>query len=189
MKKIINIFTTYFLPVVVVGVVVVICVIFLLENLPYDNNSIETSFDKNKVVVSNKYTMSDELGKNITLENQINGTTGYVEFEIKSKVDGKLKYEVILIKEASDEEIDSKYIKVYLTDEKDFALENYNGARVPTFYDLRVSESDPSGRVIYSGSFKNKESKKFKLRVWTSDTHEIVAENKIFSVKLKVNVK
>lgn len=189
MKKTIDFFATYFLPVIVIGTVVVCCVLFLLENLPYDNDSIDVNFSREKVVIGNKYLMSDELGKKITFDNEIKGTTGYVEFEVKSRVDGKVKYEVILLNEKSDSDIDLKFVKVYLTDSNDKAFKNYEVSNLPTYYDLRISESDASGKLLYSGHLKNKGSQKFRLRMWVSDTHEIIAQDKMFAVNLKVNVK
>lgn len=189
MKKFMNFISTYLLPVIIIGAVVVICVLFLLDNLPYDNNSLDVNLSREKVVISNKYLMSDELGKKISIDNEIKGTTGYVDFDIKSRVDGKLKYEIVLVNEPSDLDIDLKYVKVYLTDSNDKAFSNFDVANIPTYYDLRVSETDASGKVLYSGYLKNKGSQTFRLRMWTSDTHEIVAQQKMFSVKLKVNVK
>jgi hypothetical protein len=189
MKKVMSFFSTYFLPVIVIGAVVVICILFLLDNLPYDNNAIDVNMDKQKIIISNSYLMSDDLGKKISIDNVIDGTTGYVDFNVESKVDGKVKYEVVLVKEDSFPELDMKFIKVFLTDNKDNVMYNSKFSNVPTYYELRVSDTDPSGKVIYSGYLKNKESKSFRLRMWTSDTHEIVAEKKIFAAKLKVNVK
>lgn len=189
MKKVLDFFSTYFLPVIVIGTVVVGCVLFLLDNLPYDNSAINVDMDRQKIVISNSYLMSDELGKRISIDNAIDGTTGYVDFNVESKADGKVKYEIVLIKEDSEPEIDMKLVKVYLTDKNDKFLNNHKLSNIPTYYDLRVSDTDPSGKVLYSGYLKNKESQSFRLRMWTSDTHEIVAEKKIFAVKLKVNVK
>lgn len=189
MKKLLKIFSTYLLPVIIIGLVVGSCIVFLLDNLPYDHNAIDVSMDREKIVISNNYLMSDELGKQITMDNQIGGTTGYVDFNVQSKVDGKVKYEVVLVREQSDPEIDTKFVKVYLTDSNDKAYEKFNLTNLPSYYDLRVSETDPSGRVLYSGYLTKKGSQSFRLRLWTADTHEIVTENKIFAVKLKVNVK
>ncbi|MBO5121347.1 MAG: hypothetical protein J6C28_06660 [Bacilli bacterium] len=189
MKKFINIFSTYFLPVIVIGTVVIICILFLLANLPYDNNAINVELDRQKVVVSNGILMSDDLGKKISIDNTIDGTTGYVDFNIESKVDGKVKYEIVLVKEDSEPEIDMKFVKVHLTDINDNDLKNNKLSKIPTYYDLRVSDTDPSGKVVYSGYLKDKENQSFRLRMWVSDTYEIIAEKKIFAVKLKVNVK
>jgi hypothetical protein len=106
--------------------------------------------------------MSDDLGKKISIDNVIDGTTGYVDFNVESKVDGKVKYEVVLVKEDSFPELDMKFIKVFLTDNKDNVMYNSKFSNVPTYYELRVSDTDPSGKVIYSGYLKNKESKSFR---------------------------
>lgn len=189
MKKFLRVFTTYLAPVLIIGMVVAGCVVFLLDNLPYDDSALDVDLKQQKFVIDNTFLMNDTIGKTLSVESVKQGTNGYVEFEIASKAGGKVKYEIYLTKEDAEPEIDSKFVKIYLTDEKDNAIAGYDSASIPTYYDLRVSEIDPGARVLFSGSLKNKESRKFRFRIWTADTHELVAEEKIFSVKLNVGVK
>lgn len=189
MNKFLKWCATYLVPTFIIGVVVALCISFLLDNLPYDNSALDVDLEQEKFVINNTLLMNDTVGKTLSVENMKVGTNGYVEFEVASKADGKVKFEVYLTKEDADPEIDSKFVKVYLTDENDKAIAGFDSASIPTYYDLRVSEIDPSARVLYSGSLKNKESRKFKFRVWTADTYELTAETKIFSIKLGVGVK
>lgn len=189
MNKIWKSFSTYIIPVIIIGSVVVLCVLFLLDNLPYDDSALDVSMTQEKVVVNNELLMSDTLGKSISIDSNKNGTTGYVDIDIKSNADGKVKYEVVLVKEDATPEIDSKYVKVYVTNFNDEPFTEYNVSNIPTYYDLKVADTDPGAKVIYSGSLKNKGTAKIRVRMWVADTHEITAETMIFSTKLKVNVK
>ena len=189
MNKFFKSFSTYIVPLIVIGAVVVCCVLFLLENLPYDNSVLDVNISPKKVVVNNDLLMSDSLGKTISLDNYKNGTIGYVDIEIKSKADGKVKYEIILNKEEALSEVDSRFVKVYVTDFNDEALSGYTGSQVPTYFDLRVAETDPDAKVVYSGSLKNKGEVNVRVRMWVADTLEMSPESKIFSSIFSVNVK
>ena len=48
---------------------------------------------------------------------------------------------------------------------------------------------DKDSKILYTGTLKEKNSQKFKLRMWVADTHGLSAEDKLFSVKLNVRVK
>ena len=145
-------------------------------------------FGNSDIVVSNSLPMTDVVGKTISIDNCIVGTTGYVEFEVKSMVDDKVKYEIYLTTESVNESIPLKFIKVFLSDEKDNALGYFDNDKLPTYYDLRLSTNDPSGRLIYSGYLSDKEKDKFKLRMWVADTYELTSNIKSFSVKLHVKI-
>lgn len=189
MDKFWKFFSTYVVPVIVIGTVVVCCVLFLLENLPYDNSVLDVDISQKKVVVNNDLLMSDSLGKVISADNYKNGTIGYVDIEIESKADGKVKYEIVINKEAALSEVDSRFVKVYVTDFNDKALSGYTGTQVPTYFDLKVAETDPSAKVVYSGSLKDRGEAKIRVRMWVADTLEITPESKIFSSIFSVNVK
>ena len=188
MEKKVTFIKTYFMSVVIVGLVVFCCIYFLLDNLPYNNSYLDVELDTQKIVISNKLLMSDFAGKKLNFDNKKSGTNDYIEFEIKSKAKGKLKYEIYLTKENADAEIPQKFVKVYLTDENDFSLMDTNEL-IPTYYDLKVADSNLSGKLLYSGVFKDNESKKFRLRMWVADTYEIKKDLDIFSVKLNIDVK
>lgn len=179
----------YILPVLIVVVVVIVCILFLLDNIPRDSSALDVSVSRKKIILNNELLLTDSAGKLLTTDNNKIGTTGYIEFEVKSTVDEKVKYEIYLNKENADPELPVKFIKVYLTDENDVALNGYNVSNIPTYYDLRVSDIDPSGKLLYSGTLKDKNSKKFRLRMWVSDTYEITSDTKIFSTILNVKVK
>lgn len=189
MNKLWKSFSTYAVPVLIIGTVVVCCVLFLLDNLPYDNSALDVDISREKVVINNDLLMSDTLGKTISDDNYKNGTIGYVDIEIKSKADGKVKFELVLNKEEAVSEVDSRFVKIYVTNYNDEPLKGYNGAQVPTYFDLKVAETDPSAKVLYSGSLKDKGEAKIRVRMWVADTLEITPDTKIFSSIFSVNVK
>lgn len=168
----------------------VLILIFSIVDKEYSNDVLVTNylFGSSDIVVSNSLPMTDVVGKTISIDNCIVGTTGYVEFEVKSMVDDKVKYEIYLTTENVNESIPLKFIKVFLSDEKDNALGYFDNDKLPTYYDLRLSTNDPSGRLIYSGYLSDKEKDKFKLRMWVADTYELTSNIKSFSVKLHVKI-
>lgn len=189
MKNFNEIFRHLILPIIIIVSVIAVCAMFLMNNLPFNDSHLDVDLKDEKIVLNNSLLLTDTMGKNLNLDNLKVGTTGYTEFEIKSKVDEKIKFEVYLLKEDAEPEVPLQFIKVYLTDENDNVIDGFDGASVPTFYDLKVSNVNLNGKLLYSGSFKNKESKKFKLRMWVADTYELTPSESIFSVKLKVGVK
>lgn len=171
-------------------VVVIVSLSFILTNVSHDDNALSVDYlTENKIVVSNRLPMTDEVGKMISSTNNKDGVTGYLEFEVRSNTDDKVNYEVYLTKEDLDVEVSPKFVKVYLTDDNDVALGGFDVASLPTYYDLRLSDIDPSGKLLYSGKLKNKGSQKFKLRMWVADTYELTTDSKMFSVRLNVKVK
>ena len=108
---------------------------------------------------------------------------------MQSEVNNKVKYEIYLTKNDLENEVPVKFVKVYLTDENDVPIGNFKDSRLLTYYELKVAESDPSGKLLYSGTLKGQESKKYKLRMWVADTYELTTDARVFSVELNVKVK
>ena len=152
-------FKTLFLPIFVILSVFGICIFYLLDNIPRDNSVLNVKFTNEKIVVSNELLMTDAVGKVIEADNIKCGTTGFTEFEVSSNIDEKVKFEIYLTKEDALYEVPMKYVKVYLTDENNNPLLEMENRAIPTYYDLKVADSNLSGKLLYSGSLKNKESK------------------------------
>lgn len=173
-------------------ILVSIVVLFLsFKQKTYDDSALTINYLSKdyKLVVSNTLPMTDVIGKEISLKNYKENVTGYVEFEVKSNIDSKVKYEIYLTKENNDLEVPVKFVKVYLTDYDNKPLKYFDGTKVPTYYDLNLASKNPGGKLIYSGSLKGGESKKFKLRMWVADTYELTADEISFSANLMVDVK
>lgn len=172
-------------------IIFIIVFVFVFNNKHYDDSVLSLNYLLNdgEVIIGNSLPITDEVGKAISIDNYKAGTMEYVEFEVKSNVDGNVKYEVYLTKGESEIEVPVKFVKVYLTDSNDKVLKYFDESKVPTYYDLKLAETDPSGKLIYSGTIKNKGSQKFKLRMWVADTYELTPEEVNFSAKLNVKVK
>lgn len=183
-KRFIFVFITF----IILVIFIILCIIPEKE---YDLNALEINYlsDNKELVVSNSLPMTDEVGVLINNNNSIDGTTGYIEFQIKSNVDEKVKYELYLTKDTYDLEVPVKFVKVYLTDGNNNELEYFTKSNVPTFYDLRLASTNAGGKLIYSGYLKNKGSQNFKLRMWVADTYELTAEEIKFSAELNVGIK
>lgn len=175
--------------VIAVGIVIILMSLIFKEDYGDDSISFNYLSDNEEIVVSNSLPMTDEVGKNISASNYKSGITEYVEFEVKSNVSDKVKYEIYLTKEDLELEVPVKFVKVYLTDSDDVALKYFDESQVPTFYDLRLADTNPSGKLLYSGTLKSNESKKFVLRMWVADTYALTPEKVSFSAKLHVKVK
>ena len=118
---------------------------------------------------------------------QLAGAT--FDFNISSNVLEKVKYEIVLKSDDSLSTINDRFVKIYVTDDNDKPINDFYSGMVPTFYDLKVSETDPGAKVIYSGVLKNKNVSKIRVRMWVADNHEISFNSLVFSTKLDVNIK
>ena len=170
-------------------IVVMNLIPFGFKQKKFDNDVlIVNCAQSNIITVDNSLPLPDSSGKAINLENYIDGTTGYLEFEIKSKVDDKVNYEIYLTEVGENNNISDRYVKVFLSNRKSVDFNQSNNGEVLSYYDLRLAKSNLDGKLIYTGSIKNKEKQKFVLRVWIADTYSYTTERKNFSVKLNVGV-
>lgn len=175
---------------VFIGIIFIICFSFAINSHSFNDNALSVYYLNEKdITVSSALPITDSVGKKIDLDKSKMGTVGYMEFEVKSKVEEKVKYELFLTKNDNEMEIPIKFVKVYLTDENDVAFYNFDVSRMPTYDDLKDADSDSSGKLLYSGVLKGKENKKFKFRMWVADTYELSKEIRLFSVKMNVKVK
>lgn len=91
-----------------------------------------------------------------------------------------ISYNIVL--SPMSKEIDFSFIKVYLTDQNNKAINGYKDA-VPV---LSAFSLDNSGKVIYTGSIgKNNLKDKYRLRVWLSKNYKKEV-NDIFAYEVKV---
>lgn len=130
-----------------------------------------TEGNSNTIDVVNALKISDKEGIN---------SSNYYEFSISNDYDKSINYEILL--EPIINELDGKYIKLYLTDEQNRPIENLDS--VLTLSELNDSELD-SNKILYKEELKAKTSKKFRLRIWLSDEYK-TNNNVSFSVKVDV---
>ena len=159
------------------------------EKKKYDDSVLDINYlQSNVITVDNSLPLPDESGKLINVENYIDGTTGYLEFEVSSLIDDDVEYEIYLTEDGEDNSISDKYVKVYLSDGNDLGFKDFDKADVPSYYDLRLAKSNLDGKLIYTGTLKDKGKSKFILRMWVADTYSYTTNSKSFSVKLTVKV-
>ena len=188
MKRFFKEFRPIVFPIFLV-IVLIVGLSFVLTNIPPDDNALSVSYSSdNKFIISNTLPMTDAVGKLISSDSNKVGTTGYLEFEVKSNINDKFKYEVYLTKDDVNNEVPTKYVKVYLTDEDDKVIFGFDKSNVLTYYDLKDAKN-VNGKLLYSGTLDGKECKKFKLRMWVADTYALTTDVNMFSVKLNVKIK
>lgn len=155
------------------------------------NATLVFSYSENsgELVVDNSMPITDTVGKQ--LEFSANQTKyGYSEFSISANMAGlkSIDYEIYAIPVGVALELPTSYVKIYLTDGKnDLPVDGYRDL-IPTYRELKVAQSDPAGKKIYSGTLKKDETKKFRLRMWLADTYPITTDARSFKMLLYVKV-
>lgn len=110
--------------------------------------------------IKNPKILSDFRGKNLLSNN-------YYDFEVSLpstyNLENEAYYEIILSDMSNS--IDSSFIKVYLTDHNNKALDGFDNF-VPV---LSVFSDADEGKIIYTGKFsKNNLLDKYRVRIWIS---------------------
>lgn len=133
----------------------------------------------NVINITDALPTSDDVGK------KLSGGTNQFDFTVSANFSGvnKLHYEVFATPVSST--LDTKYIKVYLTDDKDEPMLGYKD-KVPVYSELNNSTTNGS-KVLYNGVLdSNKKSQALRLRVWIADDYKMTEEAKKFSFKVSV---
>ena len=178
----------YVIYIFLVAILVVILVVFfiVIKSFYSKKNDIFIKYDSNSnIILSNLLPMTDIVGKEIKSDSHKNGVTGYIEFEVKSSVDKRVKFDIYLIKNNLKNEIPTKFIKLYLTDEFDNVIKLNDSFEILTYYDLKDYDNSEN-KLLYSGTIEDKKCKKFRLRMWVADTYELTLDERNFSAKLNV---
>lgn len=139
----------------------------------------------NGISLENALPITDEVGKKLESGNKNNG---YFDFNVSCTMAGynNIFYEVYATKLAVENELDEKYVKIYLTDgSTDQAISGYDG-KVPTYNNLKQSVRNDKAKQLYYGSFTSSGTQKFRLRMWISDDYMLASSSEHF--KIKVNV-
>lgn len=177
----------------------IICLTFLISSVSFaiistyhsgshDNvinaNSVLFSFteDSNHIKILNAYPTSDEIGKSYNGHNQYFDFSVSVGFSKKSK-DKNLKYEVSLIP-LSGNTLDSKYIRVYLTENNREVSIKQN--TVNNFSDLDKSSKFNNGRILVIKKVTDNTVSNYRLRLWLSDQYQITGKSQVFKCKVAV---
>ena len=142
----------------------------------------------NKIGIKNRLSLSDKNGMKIDSEEDMDGVQDIFDFDVASNYDEDVYFEIYL-SEYLFNNLDSKYIKIYLENRETGEAINLVKGLVPTYYDLLVSSSNSNAKRLYYGLIKGKEIKKYRLRVWLSDSYPLNAnETEYCNMKLHVKV-
>ncbi len=140
----------------------------------------------NNIKLKNILAVTDTVGKKLTGEGTRDGIQGYLEFTVNEASNRNVNYEIYVTKDTSANEINSDYIKLYLTDGEDEPVKGFQKNYIPSFDSLKVASDNPNGKVLYRGKISPSEEKNFKLRVWLSDSSPIEKDEKDFSLNVGV---
>ena len=185
-KKVFNYRGILFLSSIFLIFIIINCLPFVLKKEQSD-----LLFDgESEIVVLSKLPITDGSAKELKLDTVQEGIIGYAEFSVKmpDKFRGISRYEIYLDDITAKETFKYDYIKVYLTDFNDRPYKQYIGNSVPSYKDLRVSLNDASKKILISDELKAGEEKKYKLRIWLSDTYVLSNVEKEFKGKIGVKV-
>lgn len=178
-----------FMLLVAVFLFIILIGIFLFYKNFKQNSTdfITTSFEGPKTItISSTLPISDELGKKLDGKGTKKGIQGYTEFTIKNNSNKNITYEICIDKEENKKEIRGNYIKFYLTDEINNPVKGFDTSEIPTYNDLLSLNDSPRMRLVNSAKINKKETKKFVLRAWLSDSYTVSSENKDFSFDIVV---
>ena len=143
-----------------------------------------TESETNNIKIENALPISDEQGK------KLNGNTEVFDFTVSNDSTINVKYDVIVTPYKND--MDDKYIKVYLTDQNDVALKPYD-SEVPTYNTLNDDKEEKNSKILYSSELTNvKKNEKLRLRVWVSDKFDnknTTTQSYIFAFKVNVRAR
>lgn len=144
----------------------------------------------NGIELINAIPLDDQIGKKLTRSNESQGIKqGYFDFSIKASgfSKEKIKYQVYATLE-DDSNMDTNFIKVYLTDENDRPYNGYNSS-IPVFEELNNYSGQDKSKLLYSDTVipSNNTVQKFRLRLWVARDYSDGSTSKTF--KIKVNVK
>lgn len=157
------------------------------------SGSVSFSFveGENYINIVDAYPTGDSEGKTYT------GDGKYFDFSISTAYNSsnseKLSYDILLLP-LSDNTLDSKYIRVYLTDKSndvysDVIIKNNS---INNFSDLDTTSYSDNGnvydnaKVLYTKKVDNSMTNTYRLRLWLSDSYELSDESLVFKCKVAV---
>ncbi len=148
--------------------------------------SITFTYDetKNGILLEDTMPLDDEVGKKLEKKENF---SGYFDFNVSANIseNRKINYEISALPIVSENELDPKYVKVYLTDQFDNPIDKNDS--VKTFEQLDDSTSNTKAKRLYYGSFDKTDSKKFRLRIWVSKDYPIDELKRKFQIKVNVD--
>lgn len=165
---------------------------YFIKRTVYNNSKDYLSLKSNDSLVvqlNNTITLSDRLA----LENDKNSVTSEVfkniKFEIVNNNSNNVNYELYITKkEKVDNEIDGKFIKIFLVKQNGDILNGYDVNNVPNYDNLNAIGDMPGSRILYRGTIKGNSSEKFDFKTWISDSYNSFENSEEFNYSIHVRV-
>lgn len=125
--------------------------------------------------------ISDDKGKKLSGDSVFDFSVSISEKHVE---DDSVEYEVIAV--LLDDFLNEKYVKFYMTDQNDNALENFEG----TVPNLLSFPNSVSGKVVYSGMLsKGNLCDEYRVRVWINDKYDSLDINRSLKFRILVRLK
>lgn len=159
----------------------------ILNDKSKDSLTIKSN-DNLVIVLDNNLPLSDKLA----LENNKNTVSGEVfkniQFEVINSSDNSINYELYITKEEREDEINGKFIKMYLTKANGDIINGFDSENVPNYDKLNAISDMPGSRILYKGTIKGNSTDKFDFKTWISDSYKNFDKNEEFIYKISVRV-
>ena len=177
-----------------VGIILLIfvlstCVLLLVNNGLLGNSVADSDVvlnsDTNTIIIKSMLAVDDSFGKSIMDDN--GGSYGFIDFFVENTQNSKRKYQFYLIRQdVLGNEINSQYLRFYLTDQNDNALGIYQNNVLPSYNELNFIMDKPNAKLLYSDTLEADEVKKMRLRVWVTSNYVIKDIDESFSFEIGV---
>ena len=168
-------------------IVIMSACLFVLapEKRQIKGNFLSLDANKLELQVSDRLPISDYTASSLEAEDIDSDVLDEIKFSVASLSNDKINYEIYLDDDISDNNIDSDYIKILLTD---VSGKNYNvnDGVVPVFSNLSGSSRFPGYRKVFTDTIEPGHIKQFVIKMWVSEKYIVKAEGKIFKTKLIV---
>lgn len=157
-------------------------------NSKSDDSLMIKSNDNLVIELDNNLPLSDKLA----LENNKNTVSGEVfrniQFEVINSSNKSINYELYITKEEQKEEINGKFIKMYLTKANGDLINGFDSENVPSYDKLNAISDMPGSRILYKGTIKGNSTDEFDFKTWISDAYKNYDKNEKFIYKISVRV-
>ena len=175
--------------VLIVAVVGISYAVWSRTFLGTQENSINTGYisfsytesDTNTIEIHNAIPISDSNGK------MLSGNKNMFDFTVSSKFSGLSSVAYEIYATPIVQTLDSKYIKVYLTNQQDQPVGGiYSESSIPT-YDMLKNSSVAGSKTIYKSELNQSgKAVDYRLRIWLSSEYNMPETAKNFAFKVNV---
>lgn len=153
----------------------------------FDSDDLEISFKTENIVeLKDTLPLSDVVGKTIDVNDINDGIEGYLEFNIKNNSNQSTNYEIYIKRNQVNSEIDTRYVKIYLSDSDGNPLGIYNNSFSPSYNSLKYLKDKPEAKSVYKSSISGNGKKSFIIRSWVSDGYSFHSNENTFSFSIGV---